>query len=185
MTQQKQPSLSTDGHAAEFLELFYPVYYRAYRALEDAIRGKLSRKQAAILWLIRSAGEEGRGMRRKEIVLRLQDWFDVSSPAITQTLRKMSRPPMSLVRMVEDANSGREKRVFLTPRGERMLTTMADGGLDFLRIWAAELPEELLACGVHFLRESVVAFERITAKKNGTPAQAPRPKPSSPHPINS
>ncbi len=79
---------AAERHAADLLELFYPVHYRSNMALEDAMRGVLSRKQAAILWLIRSAGsEQGQSMRRKEIVLRLQDWFDVSSPAITQALR--------------------------------------------------------------------------------------------------
>src|SRR5215472_15883114 len=97
-----------ERHAADLLELFYPVHYRTNMALEDAMRGCLSRKQAAILWLIRSTGsEQGRSMRRKEIVLRLQDWFDGSSPAITQALRRMARPPMTLVRLVEDAASAR------------------------------------------------------------------------------
>ena len=89
-------SSPAERHAAGLLELFYPVHYRGNMAVEEAMRGELSRKQAAILWLIRSAGSEGRSMRRKEIVLRLQDWFDVSSPAITQALRRMASPSMGL-----------------------------------------------------------------------------------------
>jgi DNA-binding MarR family transcriptional regulator len=148
--------------AAELLELFYPVHYRGSMAVEDAMRGDLTRKQAAILWLIRSAGTDGgRCIRRKEIVLRLQDWFDVSSPTITQTLRGMARPPLGLVRLVEDANSAREKKVHLTPKGERFLLGMIERGRDFLRKVMTQIPETQARGGVEFLRASVNAFERV------------------------
>ena len=40
--------------AAELLDLFYPFHYKGGMALEDTLRcGQLSRKQVAILWLIR------------------------------------------------------------------------------------------------------------------------------------
>jgi len=149
-------------YATALLELFYPIHYRGNMAVEDAMRGDLTRKQAAILWLIRSAGiDNGRCMRRKEIVSRLQDWFEVSSPSITQTLRAMARPPLGLVRLVEDPNSAREKRVLLTAKGERVLSTMVERGHDFLRRLAAELPENQLSAGVEFLRAAVAAFERF------------------------
>jgi DNA-binding MarR family transcriptional regulator len=148
-------------HAAELLELFYPIHYRGTMALEDAMRGKLTRKQAAILWLIRSAGtENGRCMRRKEIVVRLQDWFDVSSPAITQALRRMARP-LGLVRLAEDPMSAREKQVFLTSKGERFIATMAAQGQVFLQQVTQQLPEDQLSRGIEFLRAGVAAFERI------------------------
>jgi hypothetical protein len=45
----------------ELLELFYPVHYRSGIAFEDAMHGgQLTRKQTAILWLIRFEGEQGR-----------------------------------------------------------------------------------------------------------------------------
>jgi len=157
-------------HAADLLELFYPIHYRGNMAVEDAMRGELTRKQAAILWLIRSAGSEnGRCLRRKEIVARLQDWFDVSSPAVTQALRTMARPPLGLVRLVEDVDSGREKRVFLTPKGERFLQTMIERGREFLQKLVEQLPADQVSGGIEFLRAGVVAFERIHANTvNGT-----------------
>src|SRR5271163_1908832 len=95
-----------ERQAADLLELFYPIHYRGNMTVEDAMRGELTRKQAAIMWLIRSVGSDrGRSMRRKDIVARLQDWFDVTSPAVTQALRQMASPPFGLVRLVEDANS--------------------------------------------------------------------------------
>jgi DNA-binding MarR family transcriptional regulator len=149
-------------YAADLLELFYPVHYRSNIAVEDAMRGELNRKQAAILWLIRSAGQHrGRSMRRKEIVLRLQDWFDVSSPAVTQALRRMARPPLGLIRLVEDADSAREKRVILTPKGEESVRTMIERGRAFVRRLMAQLPEDRVSRGIDFLRAAVAAVERM------------------------
>jgi DNA-binding MarR family transcriptional regulator len=151
-----------ERHTADLLELFYPVHYRSNMALEEAMRGELSRKQAAILWLIRSAGtDNGRAMRRKEIVLRLQDWFDVSSPAITQALRRMARPPMELVRLVEDDDSAREKKVILTPKGEEFIRTMVERGRAFLRRLVEQLREDQVSGGIEFLRAAVAAVERL------------------------
>ena len=134
----KQPNLNhSESYAAELLELFYPIHYRGNMAVEDAMRGELTRKQAAIMWLIRSAGDRRRELRRKEIVRRLQDWFDVSSPAVTKALRHMARAPLGLVRLVEDSDSAREKRVVLTPKGERFLLSMVKRGREFLqRAWS-------------------------------------------------
>jgi len=161
----------TERRAADLLGLFYPVHYRSNMALEEAMRGELSRKQAAILWLIRSAGNDHeRSMRRKEIVLRLQDWFDVSSPAITQALRRMARPPMGLVRLVEDADSAREKRVILTPKGEEFTRTMAERGRAFLQRLMEQLPKDRMSGGIEFLRAAVAAVERVHS--NGHRQQA-------------
>jgi DNA-binding MarR family transcriptional regulator len=153
-----------EQYAAELLELFYPIHYRGNMAVEDAMRGKLTRKEAAIMWLIRSVGEDGIEMRRKEIVARLQDWFDVSSPAVTKALRRMARPPLGLVRLVEDAASGREKRVRLTPQGQRFVLGMIARGQDFLRRVVEQLPEHQVRDGIAFLRAGVAAYERIHAE---------------------
>jgi DNA-binding MarR family transcriptional regulator len=162
-------ALTTDAaqrYAADLLELFYPIHYRGTMALEDAMRGDLTRKQAAILWLIRTAGSaSGHSLRRKQIVVRLQNWFDVSSPAVTKALRSMARPPLGLVRQIEDPDSGREKRVLLTAKGERFLATMAERGCDFLHKITEQLREDQLRSGVEFLSVSIAAFERAHAQK--------------------
>jgi DNA-binding MarR family transcriptional regulator len=162
MTEQEDKQ--AEQYAAELLELFYPIHYRGNMAVEDAMRGKLTRKEAAIIWLIRSAGEDGSEMRRKEIVSRLQDWFDVSSPAVTKALRHMARPPLSLVRLVEDAASGREKRVRLTPLGQRFVLGMITRGQDFLQKVVEQLPDQQVRDGIEFLRAGVAAYERVHAE---------------------
>jgi DNA-binding MarR family transcriptional regulator len=160
-----------EQHAAELLELFYPIHYRGNMAVEDAMRGKLTRKEAAIIWLIHSAGEDGSEMRRKEIVARLQDWFDVSSPAVTKALRHMARPPLSLVRLVEDAASGREKRVRFTSQGQRFVVGMIARGQDFLRKVVEQLPDQQVRDGIEFLRAGVAAYERVHAQAGNADAR--------------
>jgi DNA-binding MarR family transcriptional regulator len=156
---------------AELLEFFYPIHYQSEMALEDALRGGvLTRKQAAILWLIRSEGEQGRCIRRKDVERLLQNWFEVSSPAITKAIRGMARPPLSLVQVVEDPHSGREKQVLLTAKGERFLLDMVTRGQQFLQKIVEQLPEELVKTGIEFLRQATEAFERVratTVARNG------------------
>jgi DNA-binding MarR family transcriptional regulator len=133
-------------------------------AVEDAMRGPLTRKEAAIIWLIRSAGEGGLEMRRKQIVARLQDWFEVSSPAVTKALRHMTLPPLGLVRLVEDADSAREKRVRLTPQGQRFVLGMVARGRDFLRKVVEQIPDQQIRDGIGYLRAGIAAFERVHAQ---------------------
>jgi len=150
--------------AAELLEFFYPIHYQGEMALEDALRGGvLTRKQAAILWLIRSEGAQGRCMRRKDIERLMQNWFEVSSPAITKAIRGMARPPLSLVQVIEDPHSGREKQMLLTAKGERFLLNMVARGQQFLQQIVEQIPEELVKTGVEFLRHATAAFERVRA----------------------
>ena len=179
----------TEQYAAALLELFYPIHYRGNMAVEDAMRGPLTRKEAAIIWLIRSAGEGGLEMRRKQIVARLQDWFEVSSPAVTKALRHMTRPPFSLVRLVEDADSAREKRVRLTPQGQRFVLGMVARGRDFLRQVVEQIPEQQVREGIDYLRAGIAANERVHAEStnlNGKiiPAKArSRQEPSAQNPA--
>ena len=165
MTASARQASGTADPAAELLELFYPVHYKGGMALEDAMRGgRLSRKQVAILWLIRSEGGQGRRMRRKEIERLIQTWFEVSSSAITKALRGMARPPLSLVQVVEDPRSGREKQVLLTAKGERFLLTMVAHGQQFLQRIVEQLAEETVSNGIEFLRQATAAFERVRAE---------------------
>src|SRR5262249_4809744 len=123
---------SEDTMAAELQEFFYPIHYQIGMALEDALRGGvLTRKQSAILWMIRSAGEGGRRMRRKDIVRSMQSWFEVTNSAISKSIRGMARAPLTLVQISEDPRSAREKLITLTPEGEKFVAAMASRGETF------------------------------------------------------
>src|SRR5262249_38273714 len=147
--------------AAELQEFFYPIHYQIGMALEDALRGGvLTRKQSAILWMIRSAGEDGRCMRRKDIVRLMQSWFEVTNSAISKSIRGMARPSLELVQIREDPHSAREKLIFLTPKGEQFVTTMAMRGERFLHDIVKHLPTEVARGGIEYFRQLIDAFNR-------------------------
>src|SRR5262245_48099989 len=157
-----------ENPAATFLEFFYPFHYKGGMALEDVLRcGQLSRKQVAILWLIRSEGEQGKRMRRKDIERSIQTWFEVSSSAITKALRSMARPPLSLVQIMEDPQSAREKQVRLTAKGERFLATMVAEGEKFEQQIVDQLTPEEVSFGLHFLQRLMAALAHAVAKNGG------------------
>jgi len=82
-----------------------------------------------ILWLIRAEGVTQVVLPRKDIAQRLHNWFDLSSPAIKMRLACAGAGRrLGFVRLVESTDSGREKRVFLTAKGERFLLAMTARG---------------------------------------------------------
>jgi len=144
----------------QLLELFYPVHYKTGIAFEDAMRnGQLTRKQTAILWLIHSEGIDRRQMRRKAIERSLQTWFEVSSSAITKALRGMSRPPLSLLKIIEDPDSAREKQVLLTAKGEKFVQMMVAEGRRMIHGIVAQLTEAEVDGGILYLRKATSALE--------------------------
>jgi DNA-binding MarR family transcriptional regulator len=171
MTAGAYPLKAEDNPAAVLLEFFYPFHYTGGMALEDALRcGQLSRTQVTILWLMRSEGDEGGRMRRKEIERAVRTWFEVSSSAITKGLRGMAQPPLSLVSIVEDPQSAREKLVRLTLKGERFLDTMVAEGVKFEQQIVERLTPEEVRQGIHFLQRAIAAVEPTlpqSARHNG------------------
>ncbi len=138
--------------AKEFLDLFYPVHYKIGIGIEDALRGgRLSRHQVAILWLIRSAGEGGRTIPRKEIERSITRWFELRNSAISKTLRGMAREPLGLLEIREHPLSGREREVILTSKGAREIERMVDEGRRFIQTMVNHLSGTEAAQGVHFL----------------------------------
>jgi DNA-binding MarR family transcriptional regulator len=157
---------SEDAAAAELQEFFYPIHYQIGMALEDALRGGvLTRKQSAILWMIRSAGEGGRGMRRKDIVRLMQSWFEVTNSGLSKAIRGMARPPLALVEITEDPRSAREKLITLTPKGERFVAAMATRGEVFLHDIVQHVPAEVIRGGIDYFRQLIDAFNRSRAEK--------------------
>jgi DNA-binding MarR family transcriptional regulator len=157
---------TTEAPAAALLEFFYPIHYKLGMTLEDALRkGQLTRKQVAILWLIRSEGGPAHRMSRKAIERLLTTWFEISGSAITKALRAMARPPLSLVKLVEDPRSGREKLVILTAKGEQFLLAMIEEGQQYIQEIANHLSEADLRAGIHFLRQVTAALEQVRATR--------------------
>jgi DNA-binding MarR family transcriptional regulator len=163
-----------ETNAAELLQILYFVHDKGISAIGATMRGRLSRTQASILWLIRSEGEEARCMLRKDVARRLHNWFDLGSPAITTALQALAEPPLRLVRLIGNADSGREKKIILTPKGEHFVASMAERGQrlvqDLISDLERSLSREEIATGLEFLRASVSFFQRFS------PARKPNPR---------
>ena len=156
MKASKKKSQQAGTAAAELQKFFYPVHYQIGMALEDALRnGMLTRKQSAILWMIHSAGQDGRSMPRKEIVRLMQSWFEVTNSGLSKAIRGMARPPLSLVQISEDPHSAREKVVALTHKGERFVADMEVRGEAFLQQYRSSIFTRRMSRhkGIEFFQE--------------------------------
>jgi len=152
--------------AAALMEFFYPVHYEIGTALEDVVRSNvLSRQQAASLWLIRSQGEHGVRMRRKEIEENVRRWFEVTNAAVSRSLRGLMRPPLELIEIAEDPKSGREKVISLTPKGRAFLDSVASRATGGLADLIEEVSPELVDVAIHYFRELTGAFQRSRARQ--------------------
>jgi DNA-binding MarR family transcriptional regulator len=163
--------------AKDFLDLFYPVHYKIGIGIEDALRGgRLSRHQVAILWLIRSAGEGGRTIPRKEIERSITRWFELKNSAISKVLRGMAREPMSLLEIREHPLSGREREVVLTNKGAREIDRMVEDGRRFIQTMVDHLSGTEAAHGVHFLTRvsDVIEIVQPAIKTAAGPRRAKR-----------
>jgi DNA-binding MarR family transcriptional regulator len=142
------------------MEFFYSVHYEIGTALEDVVRADvLSRQQAAILWLIRSQGDDGIRMRRKHIESNIRRWFEVTSAALSRSLRSMMHAPLELIEITEDPRSGREKLVALTPRGEAFLGAAATQAGTVLAELIEDVPIDVLDHAVTYFRYLTEAFQ--------------------------
>jgi DNA-binding MarR family transcriptional regulator len=168
----------------DFLELFYPIQYKIGLALEDALRlGQLTRKQVVILWLIRCEGEGGRSMNRKDIQTMLTSWFEVSNSTITKALRSMARPPLGLVRVLEDPQSGRQKKIVLTTKGERFIEEMIERGRAFIEPVVARISADEAEIGLQFLKKWISTVETLSIATLLRSAAAVGSKPSLPSSV--
>jgi DNA-binding MarR family transcriptional regulator len=153
-----------EAAVASLLECFYPVHYQIGTSLEDVFReGALTRKQFAILWLIHSEGEDGQRIQRKKVEAHLRRWFEVSSPAISQALGDLARPPLNMVELSIDPASGRERVVTLTPKGQRYLDTTSARAQRFLSEIVAEAPIELLNQAAKYFEIMYRGFLRVSS----------------------
>jgi DNA-binding MarR family transcriptional regulator len=135
----------------ELLSFFYPVHYRLGMDLETVMcQGRISRKQAAILWLVHSQAREDGWVRRKEIERRLSTWFEISNSNISILLRELTKPPLSLLTQIENPKSGREKVVCLTEEGRTFVSSMIEASVRYLGEAFNHLTDRDLRQGVDF-----------------------------------
>lgn len=157
MPQEKSPALA-------YLDLFFPIHYLAGIQVEDAMKcGVLSRQQICILWTIRTQGENGESMRRKEIERAMASWYEVTSSAISKSLRALTKPPLDYLTMVEDPDNGREKIVRLTPKGRDFLKEMIKNGEAVMAQFVEGLEDHEIQPGITFLTRAAEIFQAMSS----------------------
>ena len=130
-------------------------------AFEDRLCcGRLSREQVAILWLMRVESGLTKSMRRKDLERLLASWFETSSSTITRSLAALARPPLKLIRIIDAPDSGREKRIVLTAKGERFLLAMAAEGRGFACRLLDSMPQRDVQHMVRLMQRAIAALEQ-------------------------
>lgn len=93
------------------MNFFLPIHYRIGVAFEKTLHNsQLSRKRVAILWLMRAESGSDKSMCPKDIEQLVPAWFGTHGSTTTRALT-------ILVRVIEDPNSTREKRLVLFAKG--------------------------------------------------------------------
>jgi len=149
------PKKSKKQHAIELLKFFYPIHYQVHMVLEDAMRGSLTRREAALLWLLHEEGGPDGSLPRKIIVSRFNRWFDATSSNVTKIIAHLGTRDLRLVRVVNEDGSARDKRVGLTPKGRSLVRGMLRKGAShplLMRMSDAEIRE-----GIAFFRTAYAA----------------------------
>ncbi|NMG55510.1 MarR family winged helix-turn-helix transcriptional regulator [Aromatoleum aromaticum] len=150
-TNARETAASRDT-MTDLLGFFYPIHYRIGMELERRMcQGRLSRQQAAIIWLIESEVGPHGWIRRKLIEQTLSDWFETRNSHVSQLLHELSSPPLSLIEQKTNPESGREKVVALTEHGCRYFNTMIEAGLAYFSVLLPHLSEHELRAGIKFL----------------------------------
>lgn len=153
------------------LDNFYGIHYRFGMALEQAMTlGKLSRIQAAVIWIVHfSVGETG-WAKRKDIELALKSWFECSGARASKLLQELSSPPFSLINQVASPYSRREKIISLTPQGTLFFLSMQQAGKSFFARYFADMSSRELKLGIRFFSlafavhtPEATAVSRLTA----------------------
>ncbi|PWR20296.1 winged helix DNA-binding protein [Zavarzinia aquatilis] len=161
--------ITRQNAALNFLKLFFPYHYTVGMAVEKNLSGGiLDRHQTVIMWLIHSKGEGGRVLRRKVIEQLIVEWYDLSSPAISKALRKLSQPPLGFITIEESSESGREKVIGLTEAGATFIREMIASGETFINAIVDHLSDVQIHMGMEFMsRVSEIVETKLMSNDQG------------------
>jgi DNA-binding MarR family transcriptional regulator len=146
---------SKEQYTAELLAYFYPIHYQVNMVLEDFMRGALTRREAALLWLVYQEGGVDCSLPRKLVVERLKLWFEATSSNVTKILARLESPEVGLVRVVNERGSGRDKRVGLTTDGRSLVRDMLRKGATHPLL--TRMSEQEIRAGIAFFRMAYAA----------------------------
>lgn len=159
-TEQNNTTRHSLDTLSTMLTFFYPIHYQIGMELETRMcQGKLTRQQAAIIWLVESESRADGWVRRRVVEQALNSWFESKNSRVSQLLKELSSPPLGLIVQIDNPASGREKLITLTDAGRVFFESMQQAGINYFSSYFSHLCPDELKWGIEFLKK---AFTRTS-----------------------
>jgi DNA-binding MarR family transcriptional regulator len=155
------PRKDKESNAAKLFDYFYLVHYQLNMAIEDVMRGNLSRKEAALLLLLYAEGGPSACLPRKMIVNRFASWFDATSSNVTKIIARLASRDFSLVDVSNAPGSERDKQIGLTAKGRDNVRGMLQRGARHSQLLLGGISEEDLAIGLEFFQKASIYTDSL------------------------
>ena len=141
--------------------------------VEDSLRSSdaIDRHQIAILWVIRTVGKDGVSIPRKQLESVMSGWYEISSSALSKSIRSIAKPPLQFLSIEESPQSAREKVVSLTRAGRDFVQTMVRNGTAMCTWYLGEMSQwegEVDVCLYIFSKVNAIFDQLIDSEKTGS-----------------
>jgi DNA-binding MarR family transcriptional regulator len=146
------PGNAEKHNAGKLFQYFYLIHYQLNMVIEDVMRGPLSRKEAALLFYLHAEGGKTASIPRKQVVDRLNDWFEATSSNVTKIIARLEAPPLNLVQVTNEPGSARDKRISLSPEGRTFVRSMLRKGEEHSDMLLEGLTDEQIQVGLEFYK---------------------------------
>ena len=148
------PQPPSDNNASELFNYFYLIHFQLNMAIEDVMRGSLSRKEAALMLLLHSEGGKTACLPRRIVVERFSNWFEATSSNVTKIISRLSSDEIDLVKVSNEKGSARDKQISLTSNGKRTLRAMLKRGAAQTQVLMQGIPAEDIKLGLEFFSKA-------------------------------
>ena len=158
---EELPSVPREYATLMQLNIFFPIHYKAGNKLEQVMRSGtgLSRQQIIILLLILGEGQDNSKMARKRIETALSSWLEITSSSVSKAIRSLTTGNMALLTINESPESGREKTVQLTKKGDEFIRRLNASGVEYLQGLVNQLSDDEIAMVAHIFSRTYDIFE--------------------------
>ena len=158
---EELPSVPREYATLMQLNIFFPIHYKAGNKLEQVMRSGtgLSRQQIIILLLILGEGQDNSKMARKRIETALGSWLEITSSSVSKAIRSLTTGNMALLTINESPESGREKTVQLTKKGDEFIRRLNASGVEYLQGLVNQLSDDEIAMVAHIFSRTYDIFE--------------------------
>jgi DNA-binding MarR family transcriptional regulator len=148
----------------QFLDYFYPIHFSIGMKIEKGLMecGTLDRHQTVVMWILRSeALRTGKTVfSRKDLVRLMTNWYDITSSTVSKALRALAREPLNYITIIEDPNSGREKLIEMTSRGQEHCEAMVASACKVIARITENFSDDENNMGIYMFKRMDEEFSR-------------------------